>query len=84
MSGGTKLTEKQAAALSMIRVRPLEWLRHAPIEVRDLVLINANPAPFVKYGQSSFVRKLVRITGSLTALSNLTVASYSTTERLEI
>ncbi|KAK8873409.1 hypothetical protein PGQ11_003923 [Apiospora arundinis] len=67
MSGGIKLTEKQAAALSMIRVRPLEWLRHAPIEVRDLVLINANPVPFVKYGQSSFVRKLYyRKTGDMT------------------
>ena len=61
MSGGSKLTNKQAHALSMMQANPLGWLRHGPMEVRDLALINAHAVPFVKYGSQSFVRKLVRI-----------------------
>ncbi|KAK8125967.1 uncharacterized protein PG998_001726 [Apiospora kogelbergensis] len=59
MSGGSKLTNKQAHALSMMQANPLGWLRHGPMEVRDLALINAHAVPFVKYGSQSFVRKLL-------------------------
>ncbi|KAK8055728.1 hypothetical protein PG993_000955 [Apiospora rasikravindrae] len=59
MSSGLHVTSKKhEAALCMMRVRPLDWLRHGPIDVRDLQLINANPVAFVEYGGSSFVRKL--------------------------
>ncbi|KAK8050113.1 hypothetical protein PG994_011843 [Apiospora phragmitis] len=60
MSTGIKLTSKNhEAAHLMMQVRPLDWLRHGPIDLRDLQLINANPVPFVEYGKSSFVRKLL-------------------------
>ncbi|KAK7940730.1 uncharacterized protein PG986_013117 [Apiospora aurea] len=59
MSSGIHVpSKKHEAALCMMRVRPLDWLRHGPIDVRDLQLINANPAPFVSYGHTSYVRKL--------------------------
>lgn len=60
MSCGIGITSKKhEVAHLMMRVRPMDWLRHGPIDVRDEQLINANPVSFVAHGSMSFVRKLV-------------------------
>ncbi|KAK8138071.1 aaa family atpase protein [Apiospora sp. TS-2023a] len=51
-------SKKYEAALLMMRVRPMDWLRQGPIDVRDEQLINANAVSFVTHGSMSYVRKL--------------------------
>lgn len=54
------LSPKACAAHNMIRNKPEAWFKDSPIDDRDRALINAGPAPFVSYGQRSYLRKMVR------------------------
>ncbi|KAI1255234.1 hypothetical protein MGN70_003298 [Eutypa lata] len=55
------LSPKACAAHNMIRNKPEAWFKDSPIDDRDRALINAGPAPFVSYGQRSYLRKMYHL-----------------------
>jgi hypothetical protein len=48
-------------ALYMLQDKPLAWFRDAPIDMRDLNLIRAEPVPWLDYSQRSYLRKMVSV-----------------------
>ncbi|KAH7360776.1 hypothetical protein BKA65DRAFT_473911 [Rhexocercosporidium sp. MPI-PUGE-AT-0058] len=54
----SKPMHKWEAARCKMRTDPAAWFRDAPIENRDLDLLNAYPVSFVDYFKGSFLRKV--------------------------
>jgi hypothetical protein len=52
---------KTSVALEWIRSNPESWFRDLSIDERDHALLNANPVSFMRYDQSSFVRKIYHL-----------------------